>query len=68
MLLVAALRAVSRPLDGDSADPQSQPILVATPPQASIAQKLQELETLRASGALTDQKYGNRRAQIIAEI
>lgn len=41
---------------------------VVTPPQPSIAQRLQELETLRASGALTDQEYNSRRAQIIAEI
>ncbi|MCV7101019.1 SHOCT domain-containing protein [Mycobacterium palustre] len=40
----------------------------AAPPQQSIAQRLQELETLRASGALTDDEYHSRRAQIIAEI
>ena len=33
-----------------------------------IAQRLQELETLRASGALTDAEYDSRRAQIISEI
>ncbi|OJZ65323.1 hypothetical protein BRW65_28325 [Mycobacterium paraffinicum] len=44
------------------------PTPAATPPQPSIAQRLQELETLRASGALTDQEYDSRRAQIIAEI
>jgi hypothetical protein len=38
------------------------------PPQPSIAQRLQELETLRSTGALTDQEYESRRAQIIAEI
>src|SRR5262249_1068107 len=44
------------------------PAPVATPQQPSIAQRLQELETLRASGALTDQEYNSRRAQIISEI
>jgi hypothetical protein len=44
------------------------PAPVGTPPQPSIAQRLQELETLRASGALTDQEYSSRRAQIISEI
>lgn len=44
------------------------PAPVATPPQPSIAARLQELETLRASGALTDQEYNSRRAQIISEI
>ncbi|CPR11909.1 membrane protein [Mycobacterium bohemicum DSM 44277] len=38
------------------------------PPKPSIAERLQELETLRATGALTDQEYGSRRAQIISEI
>ncbi len=39
----------------------------ATGQDKPIAQRLQELETLRASGALTDQEY-NSRAQIISEI
>ncbi len=48
--------------------PAAQPASVVTPPQPSIAQRLQELGTLRASGALTDQEYNSRRAQIISEI
>ncbi|OBI82788.1 SHOCT domain-containing protein [Mycobacterium sp. 1245805.9] len=44
------------------------PAPAGTPAQPSIAQRLQELETLRASGALTDQEYNSRRAQIISEI
>ena len=44
------------------------PTPVVTPPLPSIAQRLQELEALRASGALTDQEYNSRRAQIISEI
>lgn len=44
------------------------PAPAGTPAQPSIAQRLQELETLRASGALTDQEYTSRRAQIISEI
>jgi hypothetical protein len=46
----------------------AQPASVGTPPHPSIAERLQELETLRASGALTDQEYTSRRAQIISEI
>jgi hypothetical protein len=38
------------------------------PPQPSIAQRLQELETLHAGGALSDQEYNSRRTQIISEI
>ena len=48
--------------------PAGGPAAVVTPPQPSIAQRLQELEALRASGALSDQEYNGRRAQIISEI
>ena len=48
--------------------PAGGPAPVVTPPQPSIAQRLQELETLRASGAVSDQEYNSRRAQIISEI
>jgi hypothetical protein len=37
-------------------------------PGTSIAQRLQELETLRATGTLSDEEYKAKRAQIIAEI
>ena len=44
----------------------------APPPQAtpsvSTAQRLQELETLRATGAITDEEYTAKRRQIIAEL
>ena len=46
----------------------AQAASVVTPPKPSIAQRLQELETLRASGALTDQEYSSRRAEIISDI
>jgi Short C-terminal domain len=60
----AVVRRAAQPAPG----PAAQPAQVVTPPQASIAERLQELETLRASGALTDEEYNSRRAQIIAEI
>ncbi|WP_038868162.1 SHOCT domain-containing protein, partial [Mycobacterium avium] len=41
---------------------------VAAPPGPSIAARLQELNDLHASGALTEQEYNSRRAAIIAEI
>jgi hypothetical protein len=47
--------------------PAAQPAPVAAP-QQSVAQRLQELETLRTSGVLTEQEYAARRAQIISEI
>ena len=39
-----------------------------TPPEPSISQRLQELETLRATGAVTDDEYKAKRSQIISEI
>ena len=47
--------------------PAAQPAPVAAQHQ-SVAQRLQELETLRTSGTLTEQEYTARRAQIISEI
>jgi hypothetical protein len=44
------------------------PAAVVTPPEPSIAARLQELSDLHASGALTEQEYNSRRAQIISEI
>ncbi|BDB40559.1 MULTISPECIES: SHOCT domain-containing protein [Mycobacterium] len=37
-------------------------------PQSSVADRLQELDSLRASGAVNDQEYASKRAQIISEI
>jgi hypothetical protein len=39
-----------------------------TPPQASVAQRLQELEALHQSGVLSAEEYASKRAQIIADI
>ena len=38
------------------------------PPQASVAQRLQELEALHKSGALSPEEYASKRAQIISDI
>jgi len=39
-----------------------------TPPQPSVAQRLQELETLRATGVISDAEYTRKREQIISEM
>jgi hypothetical protein len=39
-----------------------------SPAALSISQRLQELETLRATGAVTEEEYKAERSQIIAEI
>ena len=61
-------RAAEQPAPAAQPAPAGGPAPVVTPPQPSIAQRLQELETLRASGALSDPEYNSRRAQIISEI
>jgi hypothetical protein len=61
-------RAAEQQAPAAAPAPAGGPAPVVTPPQAPIAQRLQELETLRASGVLTDQEYSARRAQIISEI
>jgi len=47
--------------------PQAPPVFVA-PPAPSTAQRLQELETLRATGVISDAEYNAKRQQIIAEL
>jgi Short C-terminal domain len=58
-------RAAAQQVPAQAA-PAAQPPPVGTPPQQSIAQRLQDLENLRASGALTEEEYNSRRAQIIS--
>jgi hypothetical protein len=41
---------------------------VAAPPQPSVAQRLEELEKLRAGGAISDAEYAAKREKIIAEL
>jgi hypothetical protein len=41
---------------------------VATSPESTISQRLQELEALHDSGAVTDEEYTSKRTQIIADI
>jgi hypothetical protein len=41
---------------------------VAPLPEPTTAQRLQEVETLRATGAISDQEYTAKRQQIIAEL
>ncbi|MGZ5395365.1 MAG: SHOCT domain-containing protein, partial [Mycobacterium sp.] len=40
----------------------------STPPEPSTAQRLQELETLRATGAISDDEYTSKRQQILADL
>jgi Short C-terminal domain len=38
------------------------------PPEPSTAQRLQELETLRATGVISDDEYAAKRQQILADL
>lgn len=40
----------------------------AAPPEPSTAQRLQELETLRATGSISDQEYATKRQQILSDL
>ncbi|MEV4360480.1 SHOCT domain-containing protein [Nonomuraea sp. NPDC049625] len=50
-------RAAARPAAG-----------AASPSERSAAQRLEELEALRTTGAITDDEYAAKRRQIISEI
>jgi hypothetical protein len=66
-ILAVTRRAAAQQAPAAAPAPAGGPAPAAAP-QQPIAQRLQELETLRLSGALTDQEYNARRAQIISEI
>lgn len=48
--------------------PTYQPPLTYQPPPTSVTQRLQELETLRATGAVSETEYTAKREQIIANL
>ncbi len=51
------------------AQPAAAPPYVPPPmPEVSTAQRLQELETLRATGSITDAEYAAKRQQILADL
>jgi hypothetical protein len=57
-------------------DRMAAPMAAATPsptasfgaPPVSVSQRLQELETLRATGAITDSEYASKRQEILADL
>ncbi|KKW65842.1 membrane protein [Mycolicibacterium elephantis] len=59
-------RTVAKPAPAQQAAPA--PGAVLTPPEPSTAQRLQELETLRATGAITEDEYTTKRQQILADL
>ncbi|MBU8809445.1 SHOCT domain-containing protein [Mycolicibacterium goodii] len=69
---VAAQRNTPQSMPHPAGQPQTATAAVAPPPytapSASTAQRLQELETLRATGAISEAEYTAKRQQIIAEL
>lgn len=58
-----------------AAPPQAAPVQTAPPPvyapptpEVTTAQRLQELETLRATGSITEAEYTSKRQQILADL
>lgn len=58
--------AAATPPAASEAGAASAPFLA--PPAPSTAQRLQELETLRATGAISEDEYTSKRQQIIADL
>jgi len=44
------------------------PATVVAPPPMTVSQRLQELETLRATGMITDDEYSAKREEILADL
>jgi hypothetical protein len=65
----AAQQAPAGPGPGPAPGPPSAaPAQYAAPPEASTSQRLQELETLRATGAVSEEEYTAKRAQILSDL
>ena len=63
----AAQQAPAAPAAAASATAPASPY-AAPPPEPTTAQRLQQLETLRASGAISDDEYAAKRQQILADL
>jgi hypothetical protein len=48
--------------------PPAQYVAPPAPPEPTTAQRLQELETLRATGAISDDEYNAKRQQILTDL
>ncbi len=64
----AALQAPSAPASTPPTAPAPAGYVPPAPPAPSVAQRLQELETLRATGAISEDEYSSKRQQIIAAL
>jgi hypothetical protein len=56
------------PPAGYAAPPPPPPPSYAAAPEPSVSQRLQELETLRATGAISEDEYNTKRQQILSDL
>ncbi len=63
----AGAQPTAAPPAAPVAPPMPAPFLGA-PPEPTTAQRLQELETLRATGTITEAEYATKRQQILSEL
>jgi hypothetical protein len=64
----AAAAQAPPPAAAHAGPPPQAPRYPSAPPEPSTAQRLQELETLRATGAISDDEYTAKRQQILADL
>jgi len=64
----AAQQAPAGPAPGAPAGAPAAPQYPFSAPEPSTSQRLQELETLRATGAVSEQEYNAKRAQILSDL
>jgi hypothetical protein len=65
---VAAQQAPAGPAPRPSAAAPAAPQYPFSAPEPSTSQRLQELETLRATGAVSEEEYATKRAQILSDL
>jgi hypothetical protein len=69
MNVVRRTAAQQAPPPAHMAPPSSaQSFTAMAPPEPSTSQRLQELETLRATGAISETEYASKRQQIISDL
>jgi hypothetical protein len=64
----APARPGPSPFPTASGGPPPPPQYPAMSPEPSTSQRLQELETLRATGAVSEEEYNAKRAQILSDL
>jgi hypothetical protein len=64
----AVVRRAAAGQQAPAAAPAAPYVAPPAPPEPTTAQRLQELETLRATGAISDAEYNAKRQQILTDL